>query len=98
MFTIHVLVNLKGHDMSQTELQRRHLQSVMAKQQNQQTDFLLRRREVEKQSGLSRASIYRKIAAGQFPPPVCLGGTSSVRWRQSSITEWMQSLTTKAGV
>lgn len=57
-----------------------------------QSDFLLRRKEVEKLSGLSRASIYRHIQSGKFPAPVAIG-TGSVRWRQSDITAWQQSLT-----
>lgn len=60
-------------------------------------DFLLRRREVEKQTALSRASIYRLIKAGKFPAPVELG-TGSVRWRQSDVIAWQQSLTSTAGV
>ncbi len=31
---------------------------------------LMRRQEVEKLTGLSRASIYRLIRSGRFPPPV----------------------------
>jgi prophage regulatory protein len=61
------------------------------------TDFFLRRREVERIAGISRASIYRLIKAGKFPAPVSLG-TGSVRWKQSDILAWQQSLTTKAGV
>ncbi|MBI5919157.1 MAG: AlpA family phage regulatory protein [Nitrosomonadales bacterium] len=41
-------------------------------------DFLLRRSEVERIAGLSRASIYRLIKVGKFPAPVSLG-TGSVR-------------------
>ena len=63
----------------------------------QLTDFLLRRREVEKQTGISRATIYRLMKAGKFPTPVSLG-TGSVRWRQSGITAWQNSLSTKVGV
>ena len=59
------------------------------------TDFLLRRSEVEKQTALSRASIYRLIHAGLFPRPVALG-TGSVRWKQSSITLWLSNLNHKS--
>lgn len=61
------------------------------------TDFLLRRTEVERIAGISRASIYRLIKAGKFPVPVNLG-TGAVRWRQSDVVAWQQSLTTTAGV
>lgn len=57
-------------------------------------DFLLRRREVEKIAGISRASIYRLIKAGKFPAPVNLG-TGSVRWKQSDLISWQSSLTKK---
>jgi prophage regulatory protein len=58
---------------------------------NQPTDFLLRRKEVERQAGLSRASIYRLIQAKKFPASVSLG-TGAVRWKQSDITAWQASL------
>jgi prophage regulatory protein len=63
----------------------------------QQTDSLLRRKQVEELAAISRASIYRLIKAGKFPAPVALG-TGSVRWRLSDVTAWQQSLTTTAGV
>lgn len=62
---------------------------------HQQTDFLLRRKEVERIAGISRASIYRLIKAGKFPHPVSLG-TGSVRWKQSDISKWQSSLTRTA--
>ena len=51
---------------------------------------LLRRREVEEQTGLSRASIYRLIADGEFPRPVRVSATG-VRWKASDISAWIQS-------
>jgi prophage regulatory protein len=56
-----------------------------------QADFLLRRKEVERIAGLSRASIYRLIKIGKFPRPVSLG-TGAVRWRNSDISAWQISL------
>ena len=64
----------------------------MTQTAHQPTDFLLRRREVEKQAGISRASIYRLIQANKFPASVSLG-TGAVRWKQSDITAWQSSLT-----
>lgn len=61
--------------------------------QSQTADYLLPRKIVEKLSGLSRASIYRLIKAGKFPRPVSIG-TGSVRWKQSDIIAWQQTLTT----
>ena len=54
------------------------------------SDILLRRREVEERTGLSRASIYRRIGDGEFPPPVRVGA-KAVRWKESDITAWIQS-------
>jgi len=61
----------------------------------QLADHLLRRKQVEKIAGLSRASIYRLIKAGKFPAPVSLG-TGSVRWKQSDIIGWLSNLTKTA--
>lgn len=52
----------------------------------EQVDFLLPRKQVEKQAGISRASIYRLIKAKKFPAPVNLG-TGAVRWKQSDVKE-----------
>ena len=57
----------------------------------QSTDYLLRRKDVEQQVALSRASLYRLIQAGKFPRPLSLG-TGSVRWKQSDITAWKSLL------
>ena len=51
---------------------------------------LLRRREVEDITGLSRSTIYRMVKTGQFPQPVRVG-PKVVRWRLSDIIAWMES-------
>ena len=53
-------------------------------------DRLLRRREVEELTGLSRASIYRLMRSGRIPLPVRVSATA-VRWKASDITAWIQS-------
>lgn len=53
-------------------------------------DRLLRRRQVEEITGLSRSSIYRLMRNGEFPLPVKVG-PSAVRWKTSEITVWMES-------
>ena len=58
----------------------------------QDIDYLLPRKTVEKLCGLSRATIYRLIKSGKFPRPLSIG-TGSVRWRQSDVIAWQQSLT-----
>ena len=60
-------------------------------QQRQVVDYLIPRKTVEKLSGLSRATIYRLIKAGKFPRPVSIG-TGVVRWRQTDVIAWQQSL------
>lgn len=52
-------------------------------------DRFLRIKEVVGRTGLSRATVYRKIEAGTFPGQVriadrCCG------WRESAIMEWMR--------
>ena len=51
---------------------------------------LLRRREVEKITGMSRSSIYRLMQEKEFPRPVRVG-PAAVRWRASDITAWIES-------
>ena len=53
-------------------------------------DRLLRRRDVEDITGLSRSSIYRLMRKGEFPLPVKVG-PSAVRWKESDITVWLES-------
>ena len=53
-------------------------------------DRLLRRRQVEEITGLSRSSIYRLMQDGEFPRPVKVG-SAAVRWRVSAITVWLES-------
>ena len=50
----------------------------------------LRRREVERLTRLSRASIYRKMRIGTFPLPVKLG-ERAVAWRADEIHDWIAS-------
>lgn len=54
-------------------------------------DVILRLKAVTARVGMSRATIYRRIADGQFPAQVSLGGTS-VGWRESDINLWIAGL------
>ena len=38
--------------------------------------------------GLSRSTIYRMIAAREFPPPIHLG-PRAVAWVEADVTQWM---------
>ncbi len=40
---------------------------------------------------MRRSSIYRLMDSGDFPRPVRVGPTA-VRWRESDITGWLESL------
>ena len=52
---------------------------------------ILRRPDVESITGLSRSSIYAKMASGTFPKPVKLG-ENSVGWKETDIQGWIASL------
>ncbi len=52
---------------------------------------LLRRHQVQARTGLSRSTIYARIAAGTFPRPIDLGGGRSVGWIEAEIDAWVQS-------
>ena len=52
------------------------------------TDRLLRLREVQAITGLSRSTTYRLARAGFFPEPLKIG-PRAVAWRASEIEEWL---------
>jgi len=52
------------------------------------TYTVLRLPEVIRQTGLSRSSIYLRIANNEFPAPISLGGRA-VGWLQQDIDEWV---------
>ena len=54
------------------------------------TERILRRREVEARTGLSRSTLYAQMAEGTFPKPVRLG-KRAVGWTESTISEWLES-------
>ncbi|MBB6191154.1 prophage regulatory protein [Sphingobium wenxiniae] len=41
-------------------------------------------------TGLSKATIYRRIKAGEFPDAYSLGG-HSVAWKRSELEDWMEN-------
>lgn len=55
--------------------------------QGSMSDPLLRRPEVEQETGLKKSAIYAGIAAGTFPKPIRVTG-HAVRWRASAIEQW----------
>lgn len=52
-------------------------------------DRFIRRQEVELIAGRSRSSIYTMIAAGKFPKPVRIGG--STRWSLREVESWVEA-------
>ena len=55
---------------------------------NPPTRFL-RLPEVLERTGLSRSTIYVRLAAGRFPQPVSLGGRA-VGWIEAEVDEWVR--------
>jgi prophage regulatory protein len=51
---------------------------------------LLRRKQVEKMTGLSRSSIYAMIAEGRFPRQRKIG-LRAVAWMEDEIILWINS-------
>ena len=54
-------------------------------------DRLLDKWAVEQRTSLDITTIYRKIKAGTFPPPVRVG-RRRVAWRESDLVAWQSSL------
>ena len=50
---------------------------------------ILRIPAVKTSTGLSRSTIYLRIAEGTFPRPISLGGRA-VGWLEAEIQEWLQ--------
>ena len=51
---------------------------------------LLKLATVEAMTGISRPSIYRRMAKGEFPQPVRMG-TRCTRWPASAVREWVEA-------
>jgi len=50
---------------------------------------ILRLPEVRRSTGLSRSTIYLRIAEGKFPKPVRLGGRA-VGWLEAEVQDWLR--------
>jgi prophage regulatory protein len=50
----------------------------------------LRIRQVMARTGLSAPTIYRRIAAGEFPKPVALGNPRIVGWSEQEVEDVLQ--------
>jgi prophage regulatory protein len=51
---------------------------------------ILRLPQVKNQTGLSRSSIYQRIAENKFPRQIDLGGGRAVGWLESDIQNWIR--------
>ena len=56
----------------------------------QSRQVILRRKQVQARTGISRSGIYQKMANGEFPQSISLG-PRAVGWLESSIEDWIQS-------
>lgn len=54
----------------------------------QPPERIIRMRTVLHRTGLSRSSIYRKIAEGTFPPQLKIGAHGA-GWHESAINAWI---------
>ena len=52
--------------------------------------ILLRRVEVERLLGISKATIYARMAAGDFPRPLRIA-PNAVRWRRDELMAWLEA-------
>lgn len=60
---------------------------------------ILKRPEVEAMTGFSRSTLYARMAEGEFPKPIKLGGPNSrsVGWPESVVMEWIEARMAEAG-
>ncbi len=52
------------------------------------TESILRLPQVRTRTGLSRSTIYARIATGEFPKSIVLGARA-VGWLQSEVDQWL---------
>ncbi len=55
---------------------------------NKEKLSILRRKQVEQRTGLSRSTIYLRIQKGSFPRPINLGARA-VGWLENEIEAWL---------
>ena len=57
---------------------------------------IIRMKRLAEKIGLGESTIFRKIAAGEFPKPFPIGQGRAVGWRESDVDEWIESKATAA--
>lgn len=65
------------------------MRGVTMSNTNQEKLTILRRKQVEERTGLSRSTIYLRIQEEAFPKPVNLGARA-VGWLENEIEEWLK--------
>jgi prophage regulatory protein len=55
------------------------------------SDSILRLPAVKARTGLSRSTIYQRVANRTFPRPVNLGGARAVGWLASEVDAWLSA-------
>ena len=53
-------------------------------------DRIIRMKTVQARTGLSRSTIYRKMADGTFPPKLKIS-TNGAGWHESDINLWIEN-------
>lgn len=54
-----------------------------------QPDRIVRLKTVLARTGLSRSTIYRKIAEGTFPAQIKISNANGAGWKESDINRWV---------
>ena len=65
-----------------------NMRGVTMANTNKEKLSILRRKKVEKRTGLSRSTIYVRIQEGTFPRPINLGARA-VGWLENEIEAWL---------
>jgi len=50
---------------------------------------IVRLKDVQRMTGLSRSTIYAQIAKGNFPKQIKLTGARSVGWHEHAVIQWI---------
>lgn len=72
-------------------------QTIGERTSNDGQPALLRRRNVQALTGLSKTTLYRLMGAGEFPRPVVIA-KRAVAWRAADLNRWLASVDARAAV
>jgi prophage regulatory protein len=80
----------KASDVKTPDLAKGHSTGMLSGMSNNQvfTERILRRPEVLRMTGLSRSTLYARIAASAFPRSIRIS-PGCVGWRLSDLHEWL---------